>query len=229
MPAKIIELTGQVHIFVREHTDRLKRILIHPTARREKSIGGQNRFDLYARKGEALYCLQCLSFMQRLGIADDPNRSLHFMNSCNSHIYISDYIERVGALKLLSVSPAYLEKLSDKEKGSVNKAVFFILIALVEEAGNPKVMDCLTTRFYSYLLSKFLFSERAVNINYKAMVEGLLKSDFPKLVRESFGETPEGAYFKLHFKKKLIYEEAGKAIKTMRKKGYKELLFHIIG
>lgn len=206
----------------------MRRILIHPTARREKSIAGQNRFDLYAKKGEALYCLQCLSFLQRLGIADDPNRSLYFMNSFNSRVYMADFIERVGVLRLLSVSPAYMVKLSEKEKGNISKAVFYVLVALVEEDNNQKVMDCLTMRFYSYLLNKFLFSHRSITINYKAMVEGLLKSDFPKLVKESFGENTEGAYFKLHFKKQLVYEEAGHSIKTMRKKGYKELLFHII-
>lgn len=228
MPTKIIELTGQVNIFVKEQTDRLRRILIHPTARREKSIEGQNRFDLYAKKGEALYCLQCLSFLQRLGIADDPNRSLYFMNSFNSRVYMADFIERVGVLRLLSVSPAYMEKLSEKEKGNISKAVFYILVALVDETGKQKVMDCLTMRYYSYLLNKFLFSRRSITINYKAMVEGLLKSDFPKLVRESFGENAESAYFKLHFKKELVYEETGNSIKTMRKKGYRELLFHII-
>ncbi|MCE5210977.1 MAG: hypothetical protein LLG40_05445 [Deltaproteobacteria bacterium] len=225
MPAKIIELTGQVNIFVKEQTDRLRRILIHPTARREKSIAGQNRFDLYAKKGEALYCLQCLSFLQRLGIADDPNRSLYCFNS---RVYMADFIERVGVLRLLSVSPAYMEKLGEKEKGNISKAVFYVLVALADEADKQKVMDCLTMRYYSYLLNKFLFSHRSITINYKAMVEGLLKSDFPKLVKESFGENTEGAYFKLHFKKQLVYEETGNSIKTMRKKGYKELLFHII-
>jgi len=86
------------------------------------------------------------------------------------------------------------------------------------------------TRFYSYLLSRFLYSPGGVSINYKALVEGLLKSDFPRLVRESFGENEEGegAWFKLYFKKKPVYEETGRSIKTMRKKGYKELLFTMI-
>jgi hypothetical protein len=229
MPTKIVELTGQVNIFVKAYDYKLRRILIHPTARKDKGIDGQNRFDFYAKKGEALYCLQCMSFLQRLGIADDPNRSLYFMNSCNSHVYISDFIERVGVLRLLSISPSYMAKLNEKEKGNISKAVFYVLIAFVDEENNKKVMDCLTTRFYIYLLNKFLYSHRPININYKSLVEGLLKSDFPKLVKESFGETPEGsAYFNLHFKKKLVYEGAGNSIKTMRKKGYKELLFSII-
>ena len=97
-----------------------------------------------------------------------------------------------------------------------------------QEDDNQKVMDCLTMRFYSYLRNKFLFAHRSINTTYKALVEGLLKSDFTRLVKESFGEAPEGAYFKLLFKKQLVYEETGNSIKTMRKKGYKELLFTII-
>jgi hypothetical protein len=230
MPTKIIELTGQVNLFVKENSEKLRRVLIHPSARREKKIDGQNRYDFYARKGEALYCLRCLAFLQRLGIADDSNRSLHLMNGFNSAVYMADFIERVGVLKYLSAGAACLSNASEKEKAGISRTVYYILVALVEEVGNSKVMDCLTTRFYSYLLSRFLYSPGGVSINYKALVEGLLKSDFPRLVRESFGENEEGegAWFKLYFKKKPVYEETGRSIKTMRKKGYKELLFTMI-
>ena len=147
MPTKIIELTGQVNLFVKENSEKLRRVLIHPSARREKKIDGQNRYDFYARKGEALYCLRCLAFLQRLGIADDSNRSLHLMNGFNSAVYMADFIERVGVLKYLSAGAACLSNASEKEKANISRTVYYILVALVEEVGNSKVMDCLTRGF----------------------------------------------------------------------------------
>ena len=70
-------------------------------------------------------------------------------------------------------------------------------------------------------------AESNIYIDHKEMCHTLAKSK-KVTIKESFGEETERSFFKILLDKRVIVDERGKRIKTLRKKAYRKLFYYLI-
>jgi len=106
-------------------------------------------------------------------------------------------------------------------EGIVFKEYIYILTYLLANYDKKLLELFLQKIFLHYHFG--VNSGSGIEINYKDIVLFLLKQS-DKSVKESFGETKEGAYFKLFIDNEILFNGGGKSIKVLRKRAYKEVL-----
>ena len=156
--------------------------------------------------GKSYYLVELESFLNNFKINREKKASLKVINHFNSPKFFN-LLEKDLELK--------------KVKEIDFKEYFYILTYLLANYDKKLLELFLQKIFLHYHFG--VNSGSGIEINYKDIVLFLLKQQ-GKSVKESFGETKEGAYFKLFIDNEILFNGGGKSIKVLRKRAYREVL-----
>jgi len=114
----------------------------------------------------------------------------------------------------------------DLEQNKINKKDFFYAFCTVFSKKDRELFNSLFEKLFLHYHSAFN-KQTDINIDYKEMAKSLAVSKKLK-IKESFGELEGSCYFKIALDEKIVIDMQGNSIKTLRKKGYKELFLYIL-
>ncbi|MDD3466478.1 MAG: hypothetical protein PHE67_04935, partial [Campylobacterales bacterium] len=152
-------------------------------------------------------------------IDKEPLRAIELMEHFSSHGFILRTLQECGHYALLTSSEK--ESASEAFVADYFYACCFVLCEKLRDEGINRAVFELNFLHFSPTFTP----KSNVKINHEAMVRNLLK---PKIPKESFGESEEGAFFKIILDSVTVVEMKGKSIKTLRKKCYDTLLKMIL-
>lgn len=164
--------------------------------------------------GKSYYTVELDKFIKFFKIDKDTDYSLSTLEYFNSIKFIDDITHHLNFMQF------------DLEKFPHQKKDFFYGFCNLLHQENPKLFEVFFEKVFLHYHSGFN-NHSNININYKDMATTIAKTKHLKL-KESFGEEDENSYFKIYVNDKLIIEENGKMIKTIRKKAYKKLFFSLV-
>jgi len=173
---------------------------------------------------------QLLSYVQQLG-------KCYYLMEVESFITFFKIDKEIGyALKTIShfQSMEYIEKMNTSlhfsqfllEKNSIDPKAFFYAFCYLYAKNEPEEFGQFIQKSCIHYHSAFQ-PESPIEIKYREICKVLAKNRKITL-RESFGEEGDEAYFRLFIDGRLVVEERGKRIKTLRKKAYKKLFYRLI-
>lgn len=170
--------------------------------------------EYYKLLGKSHYVMQVEKFITFFKIDKELDYALKTMAYFNSSTFMEELY------KILNFSQF------DLERENVSSKDFFYALCYLYATQNKRDFEHFIDKTFLYYHSAFNLKTN-INIDYKDMSHTLLKTK--KLsIKESFGEEGETAFFKILLNDKLVVEEYGKRIKTLRKKVYKKLFYYLI-
>jgi len=163
--------------------------------------------------GNAIYEIKIKNFIEQFKIDKDKVYALEVVSFFKSSSYIEKILAHIGTL-----SP------TDKK----SKELFYVLVYVLEHSKFEDIKEILF--FNSFLFYLFSINKSSnTNIDHKQMSLSLLKTSYPNIVvKESFGENTNCAFFTIKLSNGYEITENGNSIKTLRKKVYKRLFFDIL-
>jgi len=163
--------------------------------------------------GKSYYLLEIEEFMRFFGIDRDNKYALQTIENFNSKTFIDEIALRLNF-------SAY-----ELEKNKISKKDFFYAYLYLLKIFDSELFSNFLQKLFLHYHSSYK-APSSININFKEMAIGLAK--FKKvIIKESFGENENGAYYKILFADKII-AKSGKSIKTLRKQAYKELFYALL-
>lgn len=163
--------------------------------------------------GNAIYEMKIKNFIEQFKIDKDKVYALEVVSFFKSSSYIEKILSHIGTL-----SP------TDKK----SKDLFYVLVYVLEHSKSEDIKEILF--FRSFLFYVFSIKKSSnINIDHKRMSLSLLKTSYTNIVvKESFSENTECAFFTIKLSNGYKITENGNSIKTLRKKVYKRLFFDIL-
>ena len=164
--------------------------------------------------GKSHYHLEIERFIHFFKIEKDITHSLNTIEYFNSAKFIDEIFN------LLTFSQF------DLDKSEINYKDFFYGVCYIFSKNNSKLFELFMQKIFLHFHTTFNPNSN-IKIDYKDMSITLIKSKKYTL-KESFGEDKNGSYFKILLDEKIVIDERGKLIKTLRKKVYKKLFYYLI-
>ena len=155
--------------------------------------------------GKSYYCLEIEKFINFFKIDKDPTFRLKTLEYFNSIKFLEEIY------KLLNFS---------------NQKDFFYSFCYVLNKKIPKLFELFMQKVFLHYHTAFNKNSN-ITIDYKEMALTLIKSK-NITIKESFGENEENSFFKILLDDKIVIDERGKLIKTLRKKAYKNLFYYLL-
>ena len=164
--------------------------------------------------GKSYYYLQIEEFISFFKIDKDLTYALKTIEYFNSIIFLDE------VFKSLNFSQFNLEE------SKVNPKDFFYAFCYIYFQNSTEDFGLFMQKTFLHYHAAFNNNSN-ININHKEMCHTLAKSK-NMVLKESFGEEGESSFFKILLNDQVIIHEKGKLIKTLRKKAYKNLFYHLI-
>ena len=174
----------------------------------------KKELEYYKLLGKSYYLLQTEEFVRFFKIDKDLSYALKTVEYFNS----IKFIDKVCSS--LNFSQFYLEdnKLNPKD-------FFYAFCYIYAKESNEDFVLFMQKTFLHYHTA---FNKTTnINIDHKEMCYTLAKSK-KIILKESFGENEKSSFFKILVDDKVVVDEKGKLIKTLRKKAYKNLFYYLI-
>jgi len=168
----------------------------------------------YKELGKSYYNLQIESFLHFFKIDKNLDYTLKSMEYFHSTLFIDEMY------KILNFS-----QFDIKDEKVEKKAFFYAFCYLFSKKEQFNFELFIQKTFLHYHTS--FNTNSNIQIDHQDMCHSLAKTKKVK-IKESFGEDNENAFFKLLLNEKIIIQERGKRIKTLRKKAYKRLFYYLI-
>lgn len=199
----------KVKTFAQEHKSHFRATLNDTSSTHVMAVFGKSHYEL-----------AILDFFKSHSILKNPSYAMRLLEYFKSSDFIIQTLQHSGLYTLLT--------LSEKKGANVNDLLVRYFYAcchlLHEKFKNDEINRAL---FYLNFIhhAAQVQAKSGIEKNPEAMAKHLLK---PKIPKESFGESEEGAFFKLILDSVSVVEQKGKSIKTLRKKSYAILLKMIL-
>ena len=197
-----IPLQKTLH-FIKENKTQLKQL-----------IPDNKQLEYNKLLGKSYYYLQIEEFISFFKIDKDLTYALNTIEYFNNIIFLKE------VLKSLNFSQFNLE-----EK-NVNPKDFFYAFCYLYFKNSAEDFGLFMQKTFLHYHTAFNGNSN-ININHKEICQTLAKSK-NMLLKESFGEEDTSSFFKILLDDKVIINENGKLIKTLRKKAYKNLFYYLI-
>ena len=189
--------------FIKEHKSSLN------TLATDKKM-----LEYHKQLGKSYYTLQVETFIDFFKIDKELDYALKTIEYFNSSVFVSELH------KVLNFSQFELEA------NKVENKAFFYAFCYLYAKRDAESFELFIQKTFLHYHSAFN-SESNIHIDHKEMCHTLTKTKKVS-IKESFGEEGETSFFKLLLDEKLVVEEKGKRIKTLRKKAYKKLFYYLI-
>ena len=169
--------------------------------------------ELYATFGKASFTMEIEAFITFFKIDRDVTHANRIVHHLNSAAFIGELAKRLGFESFVREGSGELKPFF---------YAFCYLFARYEADDFHHVMQ----KSFLHVSSAFNKST-PVTIDYEQMAHALAQSK--KLeIANSFGEAENGSFFTIRLNGREIVSLQGKKIKTLRKKGYKQLFYHLL-
>ena len=170
--------------------------------------------------GKSHYELSILEFFKSHRIHQNLAYALRLLEHFKTTDFIVQTLQHSGLYALLTPTQK-----SDSAKNELLVRYFYACVYLLHEKLKDEAINRAIFELNFLHHSAQTQTESGIEKNSEAMARNLLK---PKIPKESFGESEEGAFFKLILDSVTVVEMKGKSIKTLRKKSYDTLLKMIL-
>ena len=164
--------------------------------------------------GKSYYHLQIEKFINFFKIDKDLTHSLKTIEYFNSIKFFDEITH------LLNFSQF------DLEKSNTSKKDFFYALFYIFNKNDNELFELFIHKIFLHYHTAFNNSSN-ISIDYKEMAQTIARSK-ELAIKESFGEDDKNSFFKILLNDKVIIDEKGKLIKTLRKKAYKNLFFYLL-
>ncbi len=162
--------------------------------------------------GKSYYYLEIEEFVRFFKVDKDISNTLKSMEYFNGTKFFDEIYT------LLNFSQFDFKNTPQKD--------FFYAFCYIFIKNNPKLFNLFTQKIFLHFHTTFNNTSN-INIDYKELALTLIKSKKTDL-KESFGETEKESFFKILLDDKIVIDERGKLIKTLRKKAYRTLFFYLL-
>lgn len=179
-----------------------------------KYIKDKKNLEYHKLLGKGYYYLEIESFMIFFKINRDINYALDTMEYFNSILFFDKIYANLNFLQF------------DLEKKDINIKDFFYAFFYLLSHKDKELFKSLTQKIFLHYHTTFN-PNRNIYIDYKEISHSIIKIN-NQTIQESFGEDENGSFFKIFIENKLVFNERGKNIKTLRKKVYKKILFLLV-
>ncbi|WP_457624687.1 hypothetical protein [Persephonella sp.] len=204
----------KINKYISEKEEIIQEILNNPTY-----------FEYAKTFGKAAFYLKIKEFIERFKLDKNKSYGLKVFNVLSSFECINELFKRTYFQKLIK---------GNYEKSNV-MSTFYVFVYLMnkelqEKSGNfHKSRDIDERLFVRYFLHFYLSTrpDGGRNVNYQDMVKYLLKGKIAD-IRERVLNLNGSTNYILIFNGKEVFNETGRSIKTLRKKGYKKLFYYIL-
>ena len=194
---------SKVQVFIKEHRTVLNKIL-----------SNKQYLEYVKRFGKSYYDQEIESFITFFKIDKDIPYALKTVNYLSSN----SFYEEIFALLNFSQF--------DFDKYKIAQRDFFYGFCYVLKKRDDELLKTLLAKLFLHFHSSQNENSN-ININFKEMTKALAKTN-KLLIKESFGEDENSWYFKIFVDGKDFIELRGKSIKTLRKKAYRKLFYHLL-
>ncbi len=197
MAQKIYHLPlQQTNIFIKKYKDAISKL-----------TQDKNFLEFNKLLGKAYYITELDEFINFFKISKDTK-------------YALSTIEYFNSIKFIDIVNTHLSfEQFELEKYNINHKDFFYAFCNILRKYNIKLFRHLLEKLFLYYHKSFNNTTN-INVDFKNISLDMAKQKNLK-VKESFGEEGSGSYFKITVDDKIIIDEKGKLIKTLRKKAYK--------
>jgi len=172
------------------------------------------RLAYYKQLGKSHYTLQIEAFITFFKIDKEMDYALKTME----YFHSTPFIDEMHTILNFSQFPLQANRIETKD--------LFYAFCYLYARDDAETFEHFMQKSYLHYHTAF-HADSNIHIDHQEMCHTLAKSKKVTL-KESFGEEGEKAYFKLFVSGKFTVEERGKRIKTLRKKAYKRLFYHLI-
>lgn len=170
--------------------------------------------EYHKQLGKGYYTLEVETFITFFKIDKELDYALKTMEYFNSSVFITELH------KILNFSQFGLER-----KNVQDKDFFYAFCYVYAKTDAENFKQFMEKTFLHYHTA--FNAESNIHIDHQEMSHTLAKTKKVKL-KESFGEEEGSAFFNILLDEKLVVEEKGKRIKTLRKKAYKKLFYYLV-
>jgi len=170
-----------------------------------KATTDKKRLTYHKQLGKSYYILEIEEFLKFFKIDRDVDYALKSMEYFNRTLNFSMF------------------KLQEKR---VDAKEFFYAFCYLYRSIDKEEFSLFMQKTFLHYHSGFN-ANSDIKIDYKDFSIALAKTKKVE-IKESFGESEKESFFKLFIDNKLIVQEKGKKIKTLRKKAYKRLFFYLL-
>ncbi|WP_456401149.1 hypothetical protein [Persephonella sp.] len=205
--------------------DNINRYISEKEEKIQEIINNSTSFEYAKTLGKAIYHLKIKEFIERFKLDKNKSYRLKVFNTLSSFECINELYKRTDFQKLL--------------KGNYDKAsilnTFYVVVYQINEDLNKETKEDYLSRdieeriFIRYFLHFYLSTrpDKGRNIDYQNMVKVLLKGKIADIKERTINVNGSVAFI-LIFNNEEIFNQMGKSIKTLRKKAYKKLFYHIL-
>jgi hypothetical protein len=189
--------------FIKEHKSSLNTLTTDKKA-----------LEYHKQLGKSYYTQEIETFITFFKIDKELDYALKTLEYFNSAIFIDELYKALNFSQF------------DLEARQVPSKAFFYALCHVYATNDAKGFALFMHKTFLHYHTAFN-AESNIHIDHKEMSHTLAKSKKVN-IKESFGEEAEASFFRLALDEKLVVEEQGKRIKTLRKKAYKKLFYLLI-
>ncbi len=189
--------------FIKEHRSTLNILIKDPKA-----------LAYHTQLGKSHYILEIESFITFFKIDKETDYALKTLEYFNSTPFMSELHQ------ILNLTQFNLDSQRIETKTFVYALCYLYMRRDAEGFG-----AFMQKTFLHYHTA--FHAQSDIRIDHQEICHALAKSRNTR-IKESFGEEGEGSFFKILLDGKVVIDEKGKRIKTLRKKAYKKLLHQII-
>ena len=179
-----------------------------------KATTDKKRLTYHKQLGKSYYILEIEEFLKFFKIDRDLDYALKSMEYFNNTVFIE---------KIQQILNFSMFKLQEKR---VDAKEFFYAFCYLYRSIDKEEFSLFMQKTFLHYHSGFN-TDSDIKIDYKDFSIALAKTKKAE-IKESFGESEKESFFKLFIDNKLIVQEKGKKIKTLRKKAYKRLFFYLL-
>ncbi len=174
----------------------------------------KKQLEYYKLLGKSYYYLQIEEFIAFFKIDKDLSYALNTIEYFNSVIFLDEVFKSLNFTQF------------NLEEGNVNPKDFFYAFCYLYFQNSAEDFNLFMQKTFLHYHTAFNKNSN-ININHKEMCHTLAKSK-NMVLKESFGEDDTKSFFKIFLDDKIIINENGRLIKTLRKKAYKKLFYYLI-
>jgi hypothetical protein len=174
----------------------------------------KKQLEYYKLLGKSYYYLQIEEFIAFFKINKDLSYALNTIEYFNSVVFFDEVFKSLNFMQF------------NLEESKVNPKDFFYAFCYLYFQNSAEEFGLFMQKTFLHYHTAFN-NHSNININHKEMCHTLAKSK-NIVLKESFGEDEKSSFFKISLNDKIVINENGKLIKTLRKKAYKSLFYYLI-
>ena len=179
--------------------------------------------------GSLLYKSRLVTFIgKRLGLADRPEEFEYYYTAYHNSALFGEVLDKLGILKKLRIGPRFSAKLTKQEWAVLKRDYFFGMVSLLNRHGSAYQLSQLTDQFFMHHLFSITFPtkfKRSVQQWCLSVAEARYGAD---PIKERSKQDGEQVVFQLLLTGEPVITLQGNSIKTLRSKGYKQLLIRLL-